>query len=164
MSLRTTAVKVVTDLRSGRHREAYSIFALGLVLTGLGIFGVVSQTVLLSSLLLAVTFLVFATTFQLQGTGSVLEEILQTRDALGVFSAALSTGGELWVYGPTAVNVLVNAADIRRKILACGGQVRVMVQDPDSPAVQFTKAQLDDNLDFDRVLASSIATLRKMCT
>jgi hypothetical protein len=79
-----------------------------------------------------------------------------------VFSAILPEGGELWVYGPTAVNVLVNASDIKTKILSKGGRVRVVVQDPSSDAVRHTRTQLDDTLDFDHTLASSIATLRRM--
>ncbi len=163
MSWRDVCARVVTDLRNGRHREAYTIFALGLILTLLGLLGVVSQAVLLSGVLIAVTFLVFQTTIQLEGGAGILELVLKSRDSLGVFSTLLPDGGELWVYGPTAANVLVNAADIKTKVLSKGGRVRVIVQDPSSDAACHTKTQLDDTLDFDHTLNSSIVTLRRMC-
>jgi hypothetical protein len=118
--------------------------------------------VLLSSVLLAVTFLVFQTTVEKDHRAGMVEQVVKGREAYGAFSAILPDGGEVWIYGPTAVNVLVNAPAIKTKVLARGGRVRVIVQDPDSEAVRFTKIQLDDTLDFGHTLTSSIATLRKM--
>jgi hypothetical protein len=162
MSWRDVARRVAGDLRKGRHREAYTIFAVGVTLTVLGLVGVVPEAVLLSSVLLAVTFLVFQTTVEKDHSAGMLEQVVKGREAYDAFSAILPDGGEVWIYGPTAVNVLVNAPAIKTKVLARGGRVRVMVQDPDSEAVRFAKIQLDDTLDFDHTLASSIATLRKM--
>jgi hypothetical protein len=132
VSWRDVPAQVLADLRNGRHREAYTIFVIGLILTLLGLLGVVSEAVLLSGILIAVTFLVFQTTVQLDDVAGVLGRVLKRRDALEVFSAILPEGGELWVYGPTAVNVLANASDIKTKILSKGGRVRVVVQDPSS--------------------------------
>jgi hypothetical protein len=159
---REVSAQIIADLRNGQRREAYTIFSVGLVLTLLGLFGVASQSVLLSGILIAATFLVFQTAIQLDSAAGTLELVLKNRDALGAFNAIIPDGGELWVYGPTAVNVLVNAPDIKAKVLSKGGRVRIVVQDPSSDAVRHTKNQLDDTLDFDHTLASSIATLRKM--
>lgn len=162
MSWRRWGERIAADIRQGQHREAYAIFGVGIVLTILGIVEVAKEHILLSAMLLAVTFLAFRTTIDLQRAAPKLEEVLRDRKALGTFSQVLPDGGELWVYGPTAVTVLVNAAEIRRKVLERGGQVRILVQDPDSEAISFTRAQLDANLDFDHILRSSISTLRKM--
>ncbi|MGH8908925.1 MAG: hypothetical protein ACRD0K_21135 [Egibacteraceae bacterium] len=162
MSWRHLVRQVAEDLRQGRHREAYTIFTIGAVLTVLGLVNVVEERVLLSGVLLAVAFLAFETTLERESASRGLEQVIRGRDALGAFSAVLPDGGEVLLYGPTLVNVVVNAAAIKTKVLDKGGRVRAIVQDPDSHAVRFTKAQLEDSLDFDFALASSIATLRKM--
>lgn len=66
------------------------------------------------------------------------------------------------IYGPTAINILVAAADIRRFVLDTGGVVRVLVQEDTIEAVAQASIQLDDNLDFEQALANSVATLDKL--
>jgi hypothetical protein len=56
---RELAVRTVEDLRHGRHREAYALFLIGVTLAVLGLVGVADDTVLLSTILLALSFLVF---------------------------------------------------------------------------------------------------------
>jgi hypothetical protein len=69
---------------------------------------------------------------------------------------------DLRIYGPTAVNVLVSAGDIRRFVLNTGGTVRVIIQDDKPEVIVQTAIQLDDNLDLARTLQGSIATLEKL--
>jgi hypothetical protein len=123
---------------------------------------VASEQVVLAAILASITLLVFHTTVAPAHDAPALDTVLQNRESLGPFGQLVAGAEQLWVYGPTAVNVLVHAADIRRHVLAKGGQVRVIVQDPDSPARDTVRAQLDDNLDFDRTLDNTLATLTRM--
>lgn len=163
-AIRNAASHVLSDIRRGRHLEAYTIFLLGLVLVVMGLSGFASERVLNSALLLAITFLVFHATTDRGGRQPALDTALRNREVLGPFSEVLARAGQLWVYAPTGMNVIVHAADIRRHVLARGGQVRVVVQDPESPAADMVRTQLDDSLDFYRTLDNSLATLHKMAT
>ena len=91
-----------------------------------------------------------------------LDEVLQTRDSFGPFSKILPGVRDLRIYGPTAVNILVSAGDIRRFVLEAGGKVRVIVHNDNGNALTRTAMQLDDNLDLRSTLQGSIATLDKL--
>lgn len=160
MQWRNVARRVVRDVRRRTHLEAYALTALGIVLAVLGVIGVASNRLLLSSMLLATTFLIFNITDNTDP--STRTPSVAGRDNLGTFTSALPDGGTLLVYGPTAVNILVNASDIKTKVIDKGGVVRVIVQDPLSPATRFVEQQLDDSLDFNSTLNSSINNLRRM--
>lgn len=155
-----TFERIWGDLRDGRHREAYTVFAICLLLTVLGLVGV-AERYLLSGLLLAMTFLVYRTTVEPGGRVG-LADVLRDRETFVPFPELIKDASKLWVYGPSAVNILAHAADIRQQLLAKGGSVRVIVQDPQAPAVEDVQAQLDDNLDFGRALESSLATMDKL--
>ena len=155
-----TFERIWGDLRDGRHREAYVVFAVCALLTVLGLVGV-AERYLLSGLLLSMTFLVYRTTVEPRGGGG-LAGVLRDRETFVPFPELIKGASTLWVYGPSAVNVLAHAADIRRHLLARGGSVRVIVQDPTSPAVDDVRIQLDDATDFVRVLESSLATLDRL--
>lgn len=156
--------RILSDIGRGRHLEAYAIFMLGLALTVLGLLGEVEPKVLLSTLLLAVSFLVFRATLEPSSRRLALDTVLRNRESLGSFSQLLAEAGEFWLYAPTGVNVIVHAADIKRYVLDRGGRVRVVVQDPDSSGKEAVRAQLDDSLDFDKTLENSITTLARMST
>src|SRR6266545_8107254 len=129
---------MVRDIREDRHREAYALFLVGVVLVVLGLFEVASVRVLLSAVLLAATFQVFQTTRVAGDRPPGLEAVLRGREAFGAFSQMLPGVRDLRVYGPTAVNVLVNAADIRKFVLERGGRVRVIVQASEAEALRHT--------------------------
>ena len=154
--------RIADDTGAGRHREAYAVFLLGVVLVVLGLVEVASIRVLVSAVLLAVTFLVFQTTRTAGDRPPSLDSVLQSRQDFGVFSQLLPGVRDLRVYGPTAVNVLVNAADIRRFVLDHGGRVRVIVQDGGVEELRRTAKQLDDTLDLASTLHSSLNTLERM--
>ncbi|MET7467559.1 hypothetical protein ABZS35_02320 [Micromonospora sp. NPDC005599] len=160
MKLRRLAKNALRDLQDGKHREAYSLLLIGGLLAALGLLGVASEKILLSSLLIASTYLVFQAKIAVPTAN--INDCLMDRSEYSQLSSVLAEAEQLWVYGPTAVNVVINSADIRRHILAKGGEVRVVVQDPDSPSVGDTMTQLDDNLDFKMTLANTLAVLTKM--
>jgi hypothetical protein len=161
-NLKTSALRTLQNIRNGRHREAYALFAVGLVLVVLGLIGVVNSQVLLSAILLALTFLVFHTSMEASHEKLSLDEILQTRESFGPFSKILPGVRDLRIYGPTAVNILVSAGDIRRFVLKAGGKVRVVIHDDKGDTLRQTAIQLDDNLDLIRTLHGSIASLNRL--
>jgi hypothetical protein len=153
---------IMGDIRQGRHREAYTLFAVGVVLTILGLSGVVGTQVMLSAVLAALTFLVFQTAVQSGGGKPPLDEVLRSRDGFDAFGKLLHGVRDLRIYGPTAVSVLTNAADIRRFVLQAGGRVRVMTMAEDPTALALAAVQLDDNLDLVQTLRNSLATAAKL--
>jgi hypothetical protein len=161
-SLTDTSRRAVEDLRHGRHREAYALFLVGMTLVVLGLAGAADTPVLLSAILLALSFLVFHTAAEASDRQPPLDHVLRSRQDFGAFSKLLPGTQDLRIYGPTAVNVLVNSADIKRFVLGPGGTVRVIVQDDAPGALALTAIQLDDNLDLSRTLQSSLATLDKL--
>ncbi len=155
--------QALEDIRDGRHREAYALFLVGVVLVALGLAGVVNGQIMLSAILLALTFLVFHTATELgDRKQQSLDEVLRGRDSFGAFSQLLPGVRDLRMYGPTAVGVLVHAADIRRFVLHTGGKVRVIVQSDSREALDLAAIQLDDNLDLEHALRNSLATLAKL--
>ena len=152
---------VMEDIRQGRHREAYTLFVVGVVLTVLGFSGLVGTQYMLSAILAALTFMVFETTSASGGGARPLEQVLRTREDFGAFSKVLPGVRDLWIYGPTAVSVLTSAADIRRFVLQTGGRVRVLTLADDQRALDLAAIQLDDNLDLAQTLRNSLATAAK---
>jgi hypothetical protein len=154
--------RALADIQQGRHREAYALFLVGATLVVLGLVGVADIPVLLSAILLALSFLVFHTAAEASDRRPPLDQVLRSRQDFSAFSKMLSGTRDLRIYGPTAVNVLVNSADIRRFVLETGGTVRVIVQDDVPAALAQTAMQLDDNMDLVSNLRSSIAILDKL--
>jgi hypothetical protein len=161
-TLRYASRQVLEDVRHGRHWEAYALFLVGLTLVVLGLAGVADVPVLLSAILLAVSFLVFHTAVDASDRRPALDQVLRSREDFGAFSKILPGTRDLRVYGPTAVNVLVNSADIKRFVLASGGAVRVIVQDDAPTTIAQSGIQLDDNLDLGHTLHNSLAILDKL--
>lgn len=156
------SARVISDIHHGRHREAYALFLVGVVLVALGFADVLSIRALISAILLALSFLVFHTSAEASLPEPSLDQVLSNRETYGSFSKLLPGVRDLRFYGPTAVTIMVNAADIRRLVLKPGGNVRVIVQDDSPESVRLTAMQLDDSLDLERTLHSSLAVLQKM--
>jgi hypothetical protein len=156
--------QVAKNIREGHHREAYALFCVGVALTVLSLASLVSTQITLSAILASLTFLVFETAAEPSGGKRPLEHLLRNRDAFGAFGKLLPGVRDLRVYGPTAVGVLTNAADIRRLVLRTGGRVRVLTLSEDEQVLGPAAVQLDDNLDLLQTLRSSRATAAKLGT
>lgn len=161
-TLKDLSRRTAEDLRNGRHREAYALFLVGVALVVLGLVGVADVPILLSAILLALSFLVFHTAAETSGQQADLDKLLRSREEFGPFSKLLQGTRDLRIYGPTALNVLVNSADIRRFVLNVGGTAKIIVQDFDPAALALTATQLDDNFDLQRTLHSSLAILDRL--
>lgn len=155
-------MRMFSNIATGRYLEAYALFLVGIVLVILGSIGVISNTIMQSAILFALTFLVFHTTLELSNRKPSLDQVLQSRNEFESFSKLLPGVRDLRVYGPTAVNVLINSADIRRLVLDTGGVVRVIVLSYSAEAVESTGMQLDDNLDLVQTLRTSVEILKKL--
>jgi hypothetical protein len=154
--------RALDDIAHGRHREAYTLFLLGVVLSAFGLSNMVSAQIMLSAVLAALTFLVFETAVRADTAAPKLEEVLESRDRFGAFGKMLPGVRDLRIYGPTAVSALTSAADIRRYVLRAGGQVRVLVLADDPQALAAAAFQLDDNLDLGNTLRSSLVTAARL--
>ncbi|MFF4895751.1 hypothetical protein [Streptomyces sp. NPDC001068] len=161
-TLRRRLGLVMDDIRHGRHIEAYAFFLLGLALVGLGLFDVVDSRRLLQFTVAALAFLVFRTAAPAEPAPVSADDVLHRREDLGPLRTLLERARDLRVYGPTAINVLAGADDLRRLILQRGGTVRIAVLDPAPRAVADAAVQLDDNLDLDLALRGSLHALRRM--
>ncbi|MFI1414725.1 hypothetical protein ACH4Y0_33065 [Streptomyces sp. NPDC020707] len=161
-TLRRRLGVVVHDVRRGRHIEAYALFLLGLLLVGLGQFDVVGSRRLLQFTVAGLAFLVFRTAVPSQSVPASADDVLHQREDLGPLRTLLENARDLRVYGPTAINVLAGADDLKRVILQRGGTVRFVVLDPSREAVADAAVQLDDNLDLELALRGSLRTLRRL--
>jgi hypothetical protein len=78
--------RALNDIHLGRHREAYALFLVGVVLVVVGFVGVLGVNILLSAILLALSFLVFHTSTESSIPGPSLDQVLNDRE--GYSSAA----------------------------------------------------------------------------
>lgn len=154
--------RLAEDVRHGRRLEMYALFVIGVVLCLLGILAVVDAEVVDSAILATVAFLALHAEPSREPVRT--DAVLRDRTDFGQFPALLADVRDLRIYGPTAVNVLVNAAEIRRRLLERGGTCRVVVQAPDPVQLAFTAAQLDESLDLEQTLQSSLNVLDRLST
>lgn len=151
-SLRKVVARVAFDIRAGRNIESYVVVALAVVLAVLGLIDdVVPDSVKLSVILAALGLLVFHQT-RPEEHKTTIEDYLHNRAELGPFAERVRHTRRLWIYGPSATNILDgdNLDLIRRGILSDPkGELRVIVQNPASAeAVRVLKRQLDESVEF----------------
>ncbi len=161
--LSRTLKRIVTDIIAGKHLESY---AIALVAFALAIMGIIedslSQDVKLAAILAALGLLVFKTTEPKEQVVD-LDLVLRDRQSYGSFRNFISGGRVMWVYGPSAVNVLRQAATIKTEILDRGGEVRVLLQDPEAEAsMGILRQQLDKVHNLDHDIQTSLETLLNM--
>jgi hypothetical protein len=158
-----TLKRIINDILAGKNLESY---AIAIVAFGLAIMGIVEDTlstdVKLAAILAALGLLVFKTTEPEQKAVD-LDIVLRDRQSYGSFREFIKGGHEMWVYGPSAVNVLRQAADIKHEILDRGGDVRILLQDPDEEAsMGILRRQLDQIHSLDDDIETSLRTLKNM--
>lgn len=161
-TLRRRVGRVVDDIRHGRHIEAYAFFLLGIALVALGLTDRVGTRAMAQFTVGALALLVFRTAVPPERPPASPDEVLRRREDLGPLHRLLDNARDLRVYGPTAINVLAGAEDLRRRILQRGGTVRFVLLDPTPEAVARTAVQLDDNLDLGAALQSSLSALGRL--
>jgi hypothetical protein len=142
------------DLKNRRYVDAYSIAFVTFALAVLSLVpDFVPDPLRWAALLAGVGTLVVRITVPESRTGAI-DELLDDRFAFDKipFSERIRDAAEIWIFAPTAVNILSahNCDLLRGKILnKPDGVLRVVVLDPANlSAVQLAVRQLDDSLDY----------------
>lgn len=162
-SLRRSLRRIGNDLITFRNVEAYVVTLVGIALLVVDIVGDVETDVQLTVIIAALVVLVFRSTAPTtQKTG--LDDVLRNRNSYRPFREFIRGGRTLWVCAPSAINILRDPACIKEEILDRGGQVTVLLQDPNQATViQNLQNQLDIaavDLKSDIMVASEV--LRKL--
>ncbi len=160
--IRSAVGDVFRDLREGRNWEAYGLFLSGVTLVLLGSFDLVGTRLLINAVLVALSFIIFHSAYGSRAKPAEIEDLLSDRSTFEPFSRVLQQATDVRVYGPTAVNVTLNAGDVKRFVLDRGGRMRVIVQDSGADALRITSHQLDDVLDLARTLENSVAAMERL--
>ncbi len=156
----TTLNRIWTDILAGRHLESYVVTAVGMALIVLDVVGEVDAGLKLTVMIAALILLVFKTTTP-DHTRVDIDSVLHDRNDFGPFRETVQGRRRVWIYGPSSVNAL--REDIEREVLDKGGEVRIIVQDPDSAALEFLRDQLetrDPRANLSGDLESSLRLLR----
>ncbi|HUN05001.1 MAG TPA: hypothetical protein PLQ56_00310 [Aggregatilineales bacterium] len=155
--------RIGKDILAGRNIDAYVVGAIAIVLAILGVLDdIIPLNVKLSAILAALALLVLNTT-RPETRSADLDEVLQDRRGFGRFQDLIKGRRALWIYGPSAVNILRDRPLIREDILDRGGEVRVLVQDPNAAAgLDQLHHILDQTDDLENSLRMSIDNLGRM--
>jgi hypothetical protein len=145
--------RIGRDLKNRRYMDVYSVAFVTFILAVLSLVGdVVPGRLRWAALLAGVGILVLRVT--IPDRGGTVDELLNDRFAFDAkpLSDRLRNAKEIWIFAPTAVNLLsAHHCELLRTgpLSRPDGVVRVVVLDPDnSAAVQFATRQLDDSLDY----------------
>jgi hypothetical protein len=162
--------RIGRDLRHLHNIDAYAVALIVFVFAVLSVAGdILPANARWAVLLVGVGVLVFRVTLPDRYEGSA-DDVLKDRSAFEdkPLPARLREASELWVFAPSAINLLApqNCDTIRTTLLANpDGVVRVVILDPSAKeAVQLATRQLDDSLDYpSQLFRSSLeATLRQL--
>lgn len=142
------------DFKHRRNLDAYVVALMAFVFAVLSVVGgVLAEELRWAALFAGVGLLVFRITLPETATDRI-DELLNDRTAFDSNSLPdrLNSATEVWIFAPSAVNVLSeHHCDILRRGLLgrTDGVLRVVVLDPDAAAaVELATRQLDDSLDF----------------
>jgi hypothetical protein len=155
--------RVLKDITAGRNIDAYVVTAVAVTLAVIGVVDdVVPDSLKFAAILAALALLVLNTTAP-ETQVVDLDAVLLDRQSYGQLREFIQGAQTLWVYGPSAVNVLRSASDIRREVLDRGGTLRVLIQNPDSPlGMDVLVRQLDKYFDLADDIKSALRTLDNM--
>jgi hypothetical protein len=173
--MRTTLHRIACDLVSRRHIDAYVVTLFACIFSILSLIGdILSDSLRWAVALAGIGILVYRITTP-AGPGGLADAILRDRSSFEErpFATRLHTAREVWIFAPSAVNVLSpQYCDILRNTVLArpDGVVKVVVINPqEDAAVRLAIKHLDDTLDqplqlFRSSLSSTILQLRRMAT
>lgn len=117
------------------------------------------DSVKFAAILAALALLLFKSTAPEDKTVD-LDSVLRDRQSFTPFHEFIEGAKVLWIYGPSAVNVLRHADEIKRTVLDRGGSVRVLLQDPEATdGLNILINQLDKIHDLRDDIKTSLRTL-----
>src|SRR5215213_1528557 len=123
-----TLRRVVNDLKNLRNVDAYVVGAIGIALILIDVLGTVDLNSYLSVMTAALVVMLLRTTAPAKKEVD-LDAVLLDRQSYTPLRDFIHGAKVLWIYGPSAVNVLRESASIKT-VLDNGGEVHVMLQDP----------------------------------
>jgi hypothetical protein len=155
--------RIFADILSGKNIDAYVITAIAIFLAIAGVLDdAIPENWKLAGLLAGVALLVFNTT-RPDKQAVDLDAVLLDRQSFGAFQEVIRGKRVLWVYGPSAINVLRDNAHIKREILDRGGEVRIIFQDIHASAgMQILGEQIDKTLDLENSIRMSSDIVKNM--
>lgn len=171
--MRSAVRRVSRDLVERRNIDAYAVSLIAGIFAVLSIVGDILPDSLRWAVALAgIGLLVYRITLPDRQFGNA-DALLKDRASFEKtpFTARLHTAREVWVFAPSAVNILSpqHCDTLRETVLAhTNGVVKVVVLDPtEESAVQLAIRHLDDTLDqplqlFRSSLGATISQLRRM--
>jgi hypothetical protein len=150
-SLRRFWKRVIADFRARRNLDVYILSGFTAFLIFVSLIGEVPESLKSIALFGSLSLLVLNIATPRTSAGN-LDDYLNDRSKLGSFSDRIRGTRKLWIYAPSAANILrtENAEAIRKEILAYpDGEFRVIIQDPDAThAMAILKKQLDESIDY----------------
>lgn len=164
--------RIQRDLRDRRHVEGYVVATASIVLAVLSLFGdLVGDEVRWAVVLAALGLLTYQITLPERETD--LDNVLHSRTVFEevTVSSRLRNAREVWIFGPSAINVLTaDAANhLRTHVLnRHDGVVRIMVLEPDGQAaIELAAHQLDHattfpTVDLPHALAATVERIETM--
>jgi hypothetical protein len=167
--------RALADIRARRNIDTYVAVTIAAIFAALGIVGdIVPDGLKWSALFAGLGILLFRVALPAR-PATPIEHLLADRTTFEgtPFSSLLVGATQVWIFGPSAVNILNahNCNAMRRTVLdRSSGEVRIAVLDPaEAEAVALAVRQLDQSLeypvqDFEDSLATSVALLRRMAS
>lgn len=157
----STLRRIVDDILAFRNVEAYVIAAVAVVLAILGVVDdAVPDNWKMAAILAALALLVFQTT-RPDNEAPDLDAVLLSRQTMGAFPDRIRGARTLWIYGPSAVNILRDMPYIKREILEKNGKVRIIIQDPNSQTgMDILHDQMDKTTDLGNSIRMSLDILK----
>ena len=144
--------RVNEDFKARRNLDVYVVSAVAAILVILTALPIDVPDKLISAVILAALSLLV---LNLSSNGPqivALDDYLNDRAAFGPLSERIKGAQKLWIYAPSAANILRsdNGEAIRREILSQpGGEVHIIVQDPhNAEGIEILTRQLDKGVDF----------------
>jgi len=152
-SLKRTGKRIFADIRALRNIDSYVVALFAIVFAILTAFGdSIPDQFKMAALLAGVALLVFNITTPEQKTGGNLDDFLNDRTSFPPFKERIKNARKLWIYGPSAVNILgaENSLAIKDNVLSQkDGELRVIIQNPnEKAAVDILIRQLDESIDY----------------
>lgn len=162
--------RIANDVASGKNLEAYFVTVFGFVLIVIDLLDNLSNadgdpaipdSIKLTALLAAVLLLLFRDT-RPEEQEIEMDKVLLDRQAYGPYREFLGDARTLWVYGPSAINVVRDGSFVD-SILEKGGSVHILIQNPKHTAsMDILTRQLDQIYKLDTDIQQSVDILRRM--
>lgn len=154
--------RIFHDILRGRNLEAYVVAAIGIALIAIDVIGEVEIGLYLSVMTAALVVLVYRST-RPDAPPIDLDSVLKDRQSFGTVRDFVKGARAVWLYGPSAANALSETPTFKRELLERGGELRVLLQDPQVAAsMAILQRQLDTVSDLRHDIAGALHRLRQL--